>query len=236
MELKTFEVYKIDKGIKKRFGNPNGDGGYIIIDDIGNYDCLLSCGIANDISFEEEFLSIHNKTFCFAFDGTINNLPHQNTEESKKIFFIKKNIDSSNNLHPFLENYKDIFLKMDIEGHEFKWIHELKDEYLKNIKQIVIEFHLYTKKHWYHDKLLYYHNLFKKINKNHALVHLHVNNCKGCQKVEGKDFPMVFECTYIRKEFIEKYELSEDPIPSNLDKKNTNNPEIYLKGYPFNNL
>jgi len=93
MELKNFEIYKIEKGFKNRLGNPNGDGGYIIIDDIGKYDCLLSCGVSDDISFEEYFLSKHKETICFAFDGTINNLPHQNTEESRKIHFIKKNIE-----------------------------------------------------------------------------------------------------------------------------------------------
>lgn len=55
---------------KKRVGNPNGDGGYVIIDGLGDYDLLLSAGIADDISFEDEFLKDKNIK-CFAFDGTI---------------------------------------------------------------------------------------------------------------------------------------------------------------------
>ena len=39
-----------------------------------NYDVLLSCGIANDDTFEHYFVNKHN-TKCFAFDGTINNIP-----------------------------------------------------------------------------------------------------------------------------------------------------------------
>ena len=49
---------------------PTHDGGYVIADGF-NYDLFISCGIANDIRFEEAFLDIH-PIKCIAFDGTIN--------------------------------------------------------------------------------------------------------------------------------------------------------------------
>jgi len=56
------------------------DGGYIIteIPDI-NYTILLAGGIETDISFEEDFIKKYPNIKCFAFDGTINNLPKENT-------------------------------------------------------------------------------------------------------------------------------------------------------------
>ena len=51
-------VYDINN--KLRIGS-NYDGGYIIIDNLCNYDVLLSCGIANDDTFEHYFVNKHNK-------------------------------------------------------------------------------------------------------------------------------------------------------------------------------
>jgi hypothetical protein len=65
------------------------DGGYVIAEVPNiNYKILLSGGIENDISFEEDFIKKFQNIKCFAFDGTINNLP----KENKDIIFIKKNI------------------------------------------------------------------------------------------------------------------------------------------------
>ena len=87
---------------KKRLGKEY-DGGYII-SEIPNikYTTLLAGGIENDISFEEDFINKYALDNAYAFDGTINNLPKENS----KITFIKKNIGFSNddkntNLHDF---------------------------------------------------------------------------------------------------------------------------------------
>lgn len=50
----------------------------------------------------------------------------------KNINFFKKNIGPTNsdfttNLHQEIEEYNNIFLKMDIEGHEFPWIKSLNE-------------------------------------------------------------------------------------------------------------
>ena len=71
---------------KKRLGKDN-DGGYIIAE-IPNikYTTLLAGGIDDDISFEEDFLKKYAVDNAYAFDGTINKLPKENTQ----ITFIKK--------------------------------------------------------------------------------------------------------------------------------------------------
>ena len=52
------------------------DGGYVIVEITNvNYTTLLSGGILNDISFEEDFINKYPNVKTFAFDGTINNLP-----------------------------------------------------------------------------------------------------------------------------------------------------------------
>ena len=127
---------------KLRIGKKN-DGGYVIVNLPGKYDLFISGGISNDISFEEHFLNIYPNLKCFAFDGTINNLPKNNDN----INFIKKNLGDTNDanttdLDEYMENNTNIFMKIDIEGHEFKLLPIIiKNNKMNNIKQLVIEIH-----------------------------------------------------------------------------------------------
>lgn len=109
-------------------------------DTLCDYDVLLSCGISNDDTFEHYFVNKHN-TKCFAYDGTIDVIPHPH----KNIAFIKKNIGLTNDttdMKDIMKDYENIFLKMDIEGSEYDWINNLSDIEINKLKQITIEFHL----------------------------------------------------------------------------------------------
>jgi len=206
------------------------DGGYIIADvpDI-KYQIMLSGGISDDISFEEDFIKKYDVK-CLAFDGTINKIETQNN----MIEFIKKNIDFYNNnevtnLHDIININTNIFLKMDIEGGEIPWIKSLSDEQIGKFDQIVIEFH---NPFSYNEA-----DVFTKINVNHILVHFHGNNCCGTRIHRDVQIPNIFECTYLHKKFfINPPTLNTDLIPSNLDMKNTSNDEIFINYPPFVNL
>lgn len=79
--------------------------------------------------------------------------------------------------------------------------------------------------------------VFQKINKTHYLIHFHANNCCGLKDHQGVLIPNVFECTYLHKRYFEGVvsELNKDPIPSELDMKNTKNDEIFIDYPPFVN-
>jgi hypothetical protein len=207
------------------------DGGYIIceIPDI-KYTTLLAGGIAGDISFEEQFIRKYEGTKCFAFDGTINKLPKENTN----ITFIKKNIGYNNNdkitnLHDIIELNTNIFVKMDIEGGEIDWIKSLTYDHFNKFEQIVMEFHNpFTRKEA---------NTFSTINKTHVLVHFHGNNCCGMRIYKGVNIPKVFECTYLHKKyFVSPPKLSTESIPSSIDMKNIKKDEVIITWPPFVNL
>ena len=199
------------------------DGGYIICDLLNvNYDCLISAGIDNDISFEESFCDKYNIP-CYAYDGTIDNIEIKN----KNIKFIKKNIGEKNtekttNLHEIININKSIFLKMDIEGAEFDWIESLSLEQLQNISQIVIEFH--------HD---FNSNVFNKLNSIFYLVHFHGNNFCGYKFIDNVAVPNVFECTYINKKYITKQpKLNTKTLPIEIDMKNIKELVDHYIDYP----
>lgn len=210
---------------------PNQDGGYIIADGL-EYDLFISCGIANDIRFEDAFLDIY-KTTCFAFDGTISSFPsHKNNMKwiPKNIGYI--NTEKTTNLQEYIKNNHNIFLKMDIEGSEFNWIDSMSIDDLQRFSQIVIEFH------WPFD--IYRMNMLKKLNETHYIIHIHGNNyCdrdipKGLPSGRSYDgtvlihneslqqirLPEVFEVTYINKKLFDdtsKINKKEIIYPINLD-------------------
>jgi hypothetical protein len=213
---------------KKRLGK-DYDGGYIIAE-IPNikYKILLAGGIENDISFEEDFINKYTIDNAYAFDGTINKLPKDNS----KITFIKKNIGFSNddqntNLHDIIDANDCIFVKMDIEGGEIPWIKSLSDEQINKFEQIVMEFHF----PFNNEEI----DVFDKINKNHYLIHFHGNNCCGTRNHNEVIIPNVFECTYLHKKYFIHAELNKELIPSKLDMKNTEKDEIYINYPPFVN-
>jgi hypothetical protein len=145
---------------------------------------------------------------------------------------LKKNIniyedDENTNLFGIIEKNNNIFIKMDIEGAELPWLHCLSEEQLDKLSQIVIEFHFpFLEK----DK-----DLFKKLNNQHLLVHLHGNNCPaGTRYYKNIIMPNVFECTYIHKKFVNTpIELNTDPLPGNLDMPNCAGKDIDLNYPPF---
>jgi len=227
---------------KERIGKPY-DGGYVIYELPSVYDCFISGGISNDISFEQAFLTKYPDIPCFAFDGTISSLPVADT----RIQFIQKNLGNQEthnltNLHSTIEPFKNIFMKIDIEGHEFRLFPTFTERHMNSIKQLVVEIHSPGDIQLYpnyfrglsdiqHSQMLQF---FEKINKTHTLVHVHPNN--GCKTyyVDGIHLPNVFECTFIRNDFVSDRVPNNLPLPTVMDMPNIpNNPIVVFDKYPF---
>ena len=227
-KIDLLKVYKL-KNTKIRLGKEN-DGGYVILDGF-SYDILIGCGISADISFETQFINKYDVD-CYAFDGTVEDLPQPNT----RIKFIKKNISKRNsltetNLRELISKYNNIFLKMDIEGSEYSWINTLKDDDLNRIKQIAIEFH------WPFGFFGARWRSIRKLTNTHYLCHIHANNGPGVRKVGKHLIPNVFECTFIRKKDINYIPvLNDEKFPTKLDMKCVAGmDDIILDGFPYVN-
>ena len=226
---------------KVRIGKLN-DGGYVICKLPGTYDIVISGGISDDISFESHLCSEYNDLKCIAFDGSINNLPNLND----KITFVKKYLgkdetETTTNLKAYLSQYKDVFMKIDIEGHEFRIIPELGD-FMNRVKQLVIEIHTPGDITLHPDYFKGLHDIdhpfmfkmFELINKTHTLVHFHANN--GCKMHSHQGFilPNVFECTFIRNDFVTTKVPNSKNFPTELDMPNCSYLSDYtIDFYPF---
>ena len=213
---------------KIRLGT-DGDGGYVIIPSM-KYDLFLSAGLCDNVQFENDFLTVYKNTPCYAFDGTIQGLP---PSSNPGIQWIKKNIglvnsDRETNLHEYLNSYRNIFVKMDIEGSEFDWMESCSKEQLETIKQLVIEVHWpisYEK----------WSAIYSRLTETHWLVHVHGNNHCGCFYMENRPIPEVLELTYIRKKDWPVLNKNTRGFPwEEVDRKNyPTNDEHGLRGFPF---
>lgn len=233
--LEYLKVYEYPNKI--RFGNTY-DGGYVCAN-LDNYDAYISVGIGEDESFSRDFINKYTNIDYYAFDGTIDKLPFNMPD---KLQFINKNInnyndDKNTNLDDIFLKYNNIFMKMDIEGNEYKYILSLDDTKLCKIKQLVFELHaingnnLYGSKNEvtlftdmsYDDSYLMKLNFLKKLSNTHYLIHVHANNGGGHTIIDKKIIPNVIEVAYIRKDLIDNVKLNTQPLPIyNLDYVNYN--------------
>lgn len=232
--LKYLKIYEYKNKIRLGI---NSDGGYVIGETDGMYDCYISAGVSNEESFSRDFINKYNmnEMNSFAFDGTINRYPYEYTN---KITFYKRNIppykDSKNaTLEYFMNKYNDIFLKMDIEGAEYPWLNILTLDQLNKFKQIVIEFHGINDD-TFNTSLNNKINCFEKLGITHYPIHAHGNNCG---ELTNK-IPNTIEITYLRKnlfEVIPPLNTRSFPI-ENLDYPNNQySSDFTLNFYPFIN-
>ena len=219
-----------------RLGRKNDGGYVVAKQDVLKSKTLISLGINDDWSFEESFFSLNNKIKIYCFDGSVNlrffyKIMFKNAlflrfsllVNSIKLigsfirFFRKKNINFinkhigefvTNNHHNLnISNYgKDIFLKIDIEGSEYRLLEKISD-HQDRIRGLVIEFHDFDL------------NLKKIASfiKNLKLrpVNINVNNYGEINK---KGIPTVIEVSFSRVKLNSKRQIS--PSWVNLNQKN----------------
>ena len=180
------------------------DGGYLVNkEDISKSKSLLSFGINDDWSFEEQFLGINNCPL-YGYDNSVNDdmLKGKNLQEAHQKFFqgtkhhISKNVGKYNTINEIsfkdtLENKgSDIFLKCDIEGSEY----DILDDIISNTKlfsAIVMEFHEIN-------NFAKFNELTHFISKiDQKLVHIHINNYTYLEIGKGQSYvPSVIELTF----------------------------------------
>ena len=135
--------------------------------------------------------------------------------QNNKKHYIKKIVSKPKNdkeitITKILKNYEDVFLKIDIEGDEYKILNDIK-KCSKKIIFLVIEFH----------------DIHKNINKikiflkklDLKIIHIHANNYGGADKFGN---PKVIELSMLNTKKIKVSKKSSKrkyPLP-NLDFKN----------------
>jgi hypothetical protein len=209
---------------------PDGDGGYLVPDDLENIVACFSPGVANSSGFELQCAERGMDIFMAdaSVDGPADHHPRFN--------FVKKFIGPVDDhqtigfeqwAHDSLQGRRgDLMLQMDIEGAEWTTLPTVPTSLLQRFRIVVIELHMLEH--------LFTHRTFNllapvldRLLSSHMCVHLHPNNCCGSVTRQGIELPQVLEATFLRRDRAEPTGfVSSFPHPLDID--NTPEPSIVL--------
>ncbi len=208
---------------------PDGDGGYLVPDDLDGISTCFSPGVANVSGFERD--CARRGMTVYMADHSVDGPAEQHLE----FRFTKKHVGAVDNdqymtlgrwfAESRVAEDDDLLLQMDIEGAEYEVILSASNALLKRFRILVIEFHqldnLFSKPCF---GLMA--RAFEKILQTHSCVHIHPNNCCGLFGLGDVRVPRVAEFTFLRKDRDPMRAFASLPHP--LDSDNTANPSIEL--------
>jgi hypothetical protein len=215
-----------------RFG-PQGDGGYLLPDNLDNIEACFSPGVFEITKFEYD---CHEKGIkLFLADKSISK-PKIKIPENGYEFLLKFIGPTDNNDFITLDTWiksssvntnSDLLLQMDIEGWEYLSIINVSNEILKRFRIIVIEFHNLHEL-WNPAFFNIANQTFSKLLESHSCVHIHPNNYTELHSFNGIEIPPLAEFTFYRNDN-NAIPSFENTFPHLLDSKNVKeNPDIHL--------
>jgi hypothetical protein len=213
-----------------RLGPKNGDGGYLIPDDLEGITACFSPGVSNVSGFEKDCAELGMRVFMA--DHSVN----APAEHHENFHFIKKFVGGTTfGKYITLDDWvretlpngaSDLMLQMDIEGQEYETLFSISDKLMRRFRIIAIEFHNLDQ-FWNLPFFQIASRAFEKILQTHACVHLHPNNCCGSIKKDGIEIPRIMEFTFLRRDRIQG-EIKPWCFPNPLDRDNTQKQSLRL--------
>lgn len=180
-----------------------GDGGYLIPDDLDGISACFSPGVDVTSTFEEELAEKYNIK-SFMADFSVDNPPIKNDLfHFEKKFLGNVNSDKFMRLEDWVNNNinqndnSDLLLQMDIEGAEYGVLIDTPLEILKRFRIIAVEFHFLNmifNKHAF----IMMEAVFDKLGHNFTVAHIHPNNSRPILKKGSIEIPELLEITFLR--------------------------------------
>lgn len=195
------------------------DGGYVLAD--VPVDVVYGFGVGTTYLFEKDVINRYYSKKVYLYDHTVDIHIDDERIIHKKYGIDFFEHDTFNTLENFIRENEDtnntnMLLKIDVEGYEWMSLLHTREETLLHFKQIVIELHYLDSNFMCNtsDKI----KVLEKINKHFILIHIHGTNCCKTSTVDGFIIHPVVECTFLRKDLIDKHIIKRHPIlPSYLD-------------------
>ena len=204
---------------------PEGDGGYLIPDDLNHIRACFSPGVNTVSDFELDCAK--RGIDVYMADGSVE-APATKSPlfNFRKIYIGEKSTDQFISMNDWIQesigdDEGDLILQMDIEGFEYKALNSMSEKNFLRFRIIVIELH------GLNYLLNYKMQTFKRLLKNHTCVHIHPNNCEPVRIVEGGAIPNLMEFTFLRNDRIES-SAYRTTFPHELDADNTSNERLVL--------
>lgn len=209
---------------------PNGDGGYLVPNDLQNIEACFSPGVSDVSGFEKDCAGLGMKVFLA--DKSVE----QPVESDKLFNFTRKFIGVTSN-DDFMtldnwvatslpESHSDLLLQMDIEGYEYEVILSMSDNLMNRIRIFVVEFH-HLEQLWNKPFFSLAARAFEKILQTHTCVHIHPNNHSNSLQIGAIEIPRIMEFTFFRNDRIATTSY-QHIFPHSLDYDNSDAPTLTL--------
>jgi len=217
--IKKFSPKSVGKKLI-RFGG-EGDGAYLLPDDLSGISKCFSPGVDEMSTFEEELAERYN-IYSFMTDFSVD----KPSIDSKFFHFDKKFLGNKNDekfirLEDWVKNNtnddSDLLLQMDIEGAEYEVIIDTPKDVFKKFRIMVVEFH--------HLDMIFNKNAFKmveavfdKFSSDFTVAHIHPNNSRPIISKNSIEIPELLEFTFLRND---RVHLSDEKLkfPHDLDEQ-----------------
>ena len=211
--LRLLRPFTLEGARKVRVGR-FFDGGYVMLDRLGDVKVAYSLGINDDVSWDLDIAS--RGISIFQYDHTIAGLPEEHPLFHWEPVCIAGHIDeaaSCQTLEALIkrnghEGRRDMILKCDIEGAEWALLRATPTTVLQSFQQIVLELHNMSFLADYHHGNNVRRALLN-LTASHRVVHVHANNFAPYEVIGGVPVPAVLELTLARKDegdFVESME------------------------------
>jgi hypothetical protein len=185
----------------------DGDGAYLLPDDLDGVVACFSPGVANQIGFEQE-LSERWSIPAYLCDASVD--PANLSLDPNRQFFSPRWLGSFDGgktqsldawvLTSHHGDAGDLLLQMDIEGAEYNCLLAASDSVLQRFRVIVVELHwldLLGSARFLNQRVL---PTLRKLHQGFDCVHAHANNCCGNADLGPVTVPRVLELTYYRRD------------------------------------
>jgi len=209
---------------------PDGDGGYLVPDDLAGIDACFSPGVSGIAGFEMECAK--RGMDVYLADASVEAPP----ERHSRFHFTPRYIGAfSDERFLSLDDWVsatsastggDLLLQMDIEGYEYETLLALSMDLQRRFRIVVVEFH---NLHYLLDSAFFRvaYRAISKLLVTHACVHIHPNNLRPPVRVGRHVIPPMLEMTFARRDRMGSVVfVSEFPHP--LDRDTTNQPHVVL--------
>lgn len=200
-----------------------GDGGYLVPDDLDGIVACFSPGV--DVTATFEAAMIGRGIRCFQADASVSDTPLAGeplVEFDRKFLGISEDAQTITLdrwvAEKMPEGKGDLILQMDIEGAEWLVLAATSDETLARFRIMAIEFHDFDR---LYDRfgLDVMGAVFAKIARQFEVVHVHPNNYEAPVGPDPYALPPFIEYTFHRKDRIRSVEPART-FPHPLDKDN----------------
>ncbi len=220
----------LDSGVQLVRLGPDGDGGYLVPDDLDGIDYAFSPGVSLESGFEATLAGRGMRVFLADHSVDEPAEPHERFVFDKRFVgclsdSVYLTLDDWKNSH--LPDYPgDLLLQMDIEGAEYETLLAAPRSLLSQFRIMVIEFHSLDEL-WNRPFFEMAARVFAKLLQTHGVVHIHPNNCCGAVRSGGLEIPRIAEFTFYRNDRIRQRKPA-TAFPHPLDRDNTSKPTLPL--------